>query len=570
MPPPDPGTWRWSYGVTVSPRAALTLERTLRSLQRAGFVAPRLFVDGGADCPDGFAVTARCEQIGAWSNWYLAAHELYQRDPHATAFAMFQDDIMLGRNLRAFLEHVPWPEAGYLNLYTASENGRGAGWFHPPLNSRGALGLVFNNATMRTMLTSSLLLAHRITDLGFKKIDVAVTTALADAGISEFVHDPSLIEHQGPDVADVPANNSTLGHDYDAVSASFPGEYFDCLSLLDDRPRGVVTGQQPRVGLIGFNTATGIGSCNRDLASHLPIRRWIIVKHPRFPTLEAPADIPSVVVSPEEGSRALEALCREIDVLISVETEFVSQQSAIAHRAGVSAVCVPMIEWLPSEGWPDLIDVFLCPTHDAFATLNAERSGRCRDFPWPIDVDHFTFRQRTICDKFLFVNGHGGHNGRKGGDVVRRAAAMAPEASIVVYDQTGSPWPTNCDVRGEAPSREALYQDAAVLLLPARFNGIGLEQLEGMAAGLPVIATDAAPMNESPCLALIRCREVSAERGKRPREILVHHPDPVHLAELLCRWRGRDIRPQSLDARRFAESRSWESAWERLLSAIGS
>ena len=149
MPPPDPGTWRWSYGVTVSPRAALTLERTLRSLQRAGFVAPRLFVDGGVDCPDGFAVTARREQIGAWSNWYLAAHELYQRDPHATAFAMFQDDIMLGRNLRAFLEHVPWPEAGYLNLYTASENGRGAGWFHPPLNSRGALGLVFNNATMR-------------------------------------------------------------------------------------------------------------------------------------------------------------------------------------------------------------------------------------------------------------------------------------------------------------------------------------------------------------------------------------------------------------------------------------
>ncbi len=130
--PPVPGTWCWAYGVTVAPRRIPTLGRTLESLLQAGFPEPHLFVDGDADFPSDYSVTRRDPKIGAWPNWILAAHELYQREPLATAYAIFQDDILLAKQVRQFLERIEWPGDGYFNLYTSHQNGRGEAWFRAP------------------------------------------------------------------------------------------------------------------------------------------------------------------------------------------------------------------------------------------------------------------------------------------------------------------------------------------------------------------------------------------------------------------------------------------------------
>ncbi|MCH7726401.1 MAG: glycosyltransferase, partial [Planctomycetes bacterium] len=131
-------------------------------------------------------------------------------------------------------------------------------------------------------------------------------------------------------------------------------------------------------------------------------------------------------------------------------------------------------------------------------------------------------------------------------------------------------WPANCEVRGAAPTREALYQDGDVLLFPARFNGIGLEQLEAMASGMPVIATDAPPMNESPCLDIIRIASQQVAQRRRARPILEYTPSASHLAKLLRTWHGHTITEHSRTARRFAESRSWQQATNRFMEAITS
>jgi len=568
---PALGTWRWAYGVTVTSRPTSTLQRSLDSLRKAGFPSPHIFADGKVDVPSDLVVTRREHQSGAWPNWILSAHELYQRDPHATAYALFQDDILLTRNVATFLENTHWPDDGYLNLYTATQNGRGEEWFRAVEPGKGALALVFSNSVFRKLLTSSTTLDHRKGANGHKRIDVAVSNALAESGIVEFVHDPSLVQHQVPKtVVDVPYRNSTLGHNYGAHAPSFPEEHFDCMTLIPTPQRRVVTKKTPRIGLVGYNTASGIGSCNRDICAHLPIDHWLIVRHPTYPTLEQPSGINVDLCADRESQSELVDLCQNIDILLTVETEFIRNQSQIARRLGVVTVCVPMIEWLPKHGWPQLIDTFLCPTRESFAQVNAEHPGRCHEFLWPVDTHSFAFRERTKCERFVFINGHGGHSSRKGGDVVRRALSLAPDIHLIVYDQTNTIWPDGCDVRAEAPTREALYRDGDVLIFPARFNGIGLEQLEAMASGLPVIATDAAPMSESVCLDLIRCDSSRVAQSSRPRTIPIHEPDSSHLAELLRKWHCRDVSESSHAARAFAELRSWTTASDVFMAAIKS
>ena len=231
----------------------------------------------------------------------------------------------------------------------------------------------------------------------------------------------------------------------------------------------------------------------------------------------------------------------------------------IARSCGAKSICIPMLEWLPLGGWTKEVDAFLCPTAHTHAQVVREHPARTRLFPWPVDTQRFSFRPRTTCRRFLFINGHGGHSRRKGGDVVREAVRISGQPPILVYDQTGAAWPRSCQVLGEAASAEQLYGEGDVLLLPARFNGIGLEQLEALACGFPVIATDFAPMNESPCLAKIACA-TREEAGRRPRRIELAEPDAASLAAQMNHWLGRDIRQASAEAREFAESRCWARA----------
>ncbi len=234
---------KWSYGVTTVPeRRTSHLPHTLASLKKAGFDRPRLFVDGASDPArwrdlDVEDVVVRGkESIRAWGNWFLALVELYVRFPHYDRFAIFQDDFVTVQNLRGYLDAVPFPEKGYLNLYTFPSNQRKAeaekakGWFLSNQNGRGAVGLVFSQAGVQELL-SSRHLAERPTDVdrGHLCIDGGIVTAMKKAGWQEWVHNPSLIQHTGL--------YTTLGptHPPQKLSESFPGEGFDAMDLLKNK-----------------------------------------------------------------------------------------------------------------------------------------------------------------------------------------------------------------------------------------------------------------------------------------------------------------------------------------------
>lgn len=285
----------WAYGVTTVPsRFENLLPRTLASLEQAGFPQPRLFVDGGQSMPahlSGYEATFHDPKVNVFGNWALAAWELYLRNPSAQRYAIFQDDFVTYRNLRQYLESCPYPETGYLNLYTFPHNmdrgytrqewldlyqlerrrddledaiqhgkvpmddrlvlqklqressklredlkarsvlpTRTEGWYLSDQFGKGAVALVFSNEALRVLLRQKHFV-DRPTDAhrGWRAVDGGIVTAMQKAGWQEYVHNPSLVQHTG--------TVSAMGNKTHLQANTFRGETFDARELVCEKKK---------------------------------------------------------------------------------------------------------------------------------------------------------------------------------------------------------------------------------------------------------------------------------------------------------------------------------------------
>jgi hypothetical protein len=168
VPPPErrngPRVKNWAVGVTTAPRRRPTLETCLDSIIRAGWDAPRLFLDGSTLLPSRYqrlSVTWREDGVGAWPAWYLGLAELVLQQPHADAYVLLQDDVILydRESLRAYLEDALWPGdlTGIVSLfYTGLDPA--PGWRSSPAQWHwGAQGFIFPPAVARALLCDPLL-----------------------------------------------------------------------------------------------------------------------------------------------------------------------------------------------------------------------------------------------------------------------------------------------------------------------------------------------------------------------------------------------------------------------------
>ena len=211
---------RWAVGVTTVRERSESLMRTLQSLAAAGFAEVRVYEDS--------------ERLGCVANWWLTACQLLVRS--ADRYAIFQDDVVCVRGLRAYLEAQRLESRTYWNLYASPPSrqkgesqtwppSKQCGWFPSSQCCRGALALVFDRAGLETAVFSQ----HMRSALTYRTAaDAAVCESLSrGAGYLELIHSPSLVQHM-----DEP---STVGH-ASLRSLDFPGEDFDAMGLLyDDR-----------------------------------------------------------------------------------------------------------------------------------------------------------------------------------------------------------------------------------------------------------------------------------------------------------------------------------------------
>lgn len=230
--------YSYAYGVTTVPsRRDDLLPQTLVSLKQAGFDTPRLFVDGDSNTDSwrsefGLEVTSHYPKIRTFGNWVLSLAELYIRDAWAERFCIFQDDFTTYKNLRQYLDTFDSPANGYWNLYTVPNNEKRAPttkpvWYTSDQRGKGALALIFSRDIVVTLLTSLHMVVRPKDKLrGWRAVDGGIVTALNKAGIKEYVHSPTLVQHTG--------HISTMDNIQFPIPTTYRGRNFDALDLLKE------------------------------------------------------------------------------------------------------------------------------------------------------------------------------------------------------------------------------------------------------------------------------------------------------------------------------------------------
>jgi hypothetical protein len=217
----------WAYGITTVPeRVSNLLPQTIASLAAAGFNRPVLFVDGHIPGYDDLEVVCH-PNVGQLRNWMHALFYLFATKD-ADRYAIFEDDVLVCRQLREYLERCP-PGKVYWNLITLDENRAFTqdvpGWHESNQLGRSACGLVFDRSTVDCLLRMERFV--RGPGNGETMSDAVVIATLKSLGYKELVHYPSLLQHVGLE--------STLGNSFGHVSG-FLGEEYDLLSMPAPKP----------------------------------------------------------------------------------------------------------------------------------------------------------------------------------------------------------------------------------------------------------------------------------------------------------------------------------------------
>jgi hypothetical protein len=234
-------------GMTTHPRNPSTLEQSLYSVKHAGFNSLYLFSDGYTNPPiiNGLKITTiqRETPIGCYGNWLASMVELWTRHPEASYYVFVQDDVVLSKNVKQYLERMTLPSTGFMSLYAAHKReGTKTGFHMLPreLSGMGAHCYVFTPQALHKLLANPFFINHRYGKTkingrylkGHKHIDSAISRSFYAIGEGEWSHHPSLAQHIG--------ETSTLGHGSltrKRTSKSFKGETFDALSLLPPIPK---------------------------------------------------------------------------------------------------------------------------------------------------------------------------------------------------------------------------------------------------------------------------------------------------------------------------------------------
>ena len=271
---PDLG---WAVGVITAPRAVPTLHLTLRGLDAAGFGPVRIFAEPGSWLPPEAGrhrVDIHPGRLGNFANFYNSLATLYRDNPGARVHRPVPGRRRRRRGLKAWCEAELWPlGAGLVSLFTPRAHaGDRPGWrLRSPGYYRvyGGQALAFRRDVLEGFLADP----HALREVrsGRKADDAVLAAWAARPGTPIAYHTPSLVQHIGM-VSSLFVQGPDRRVFADAVAS------VDRIASWSPPPRS-----RGRVGLVGWNTQTGLGYQNHDLARHLGVDRWLVPPHPYCP-----------------------------------------------------------------------------------------------------------------------------------------------------------------------------------------------------------------------------------------------------------------------------------------------
>lgn len=323
-----------------------------------------------------------------------------------------------------------------------------------------------------------------------------------------------------------------------------------------------------KVAILSYtNLNSGVGVIAHGLLRRLPADSFLSVRGAKGQDHWTDRQVNITIPRPP----LLEQFIRRFtpDVLLSVETNFDNGRYVFdtCRRRGIRTATIIMQEsYNPGRTSSGL---YLCPTRIAYDRVDVPNKAY---FEWPIELEPFPFELRTRAHRFLHVMGYGAmHNRRQTREAVAGfIEANIPDSSLTVhclqdwraeYGRLEDPRVTYR--RKLFPNRQDVYTGFDVLIQPSSYEGLGLPILEAQACGMPVITTDAAPMNEHILDAgdLVPVNKVVAleTRGACPTRVncAQHLVTAEGVAAAIRHMSAGDIKAKSHRSREYAETRAW-------------
>lgn len=230
-----------------------------------------------------------------------------------------------------------------------------------------------------------------------------------------------------------------------------------------------------------------------------------------------------------------------------------------------------------------LYDAVLCSTKRTYELVK----DACRAFyiGWGVDTELFHLPLNEPEHTFFHNAGWLGINYRKMTPAVIAAfdavSKVMPEVSLFVHSQVKMEFlpPVVVDMitnnrrityHIETVPAPGLYHKGKILVFPSKLEGLGLPLFEGLSCGLPVIATNAPPMNEfikdgfNGILVDVAFQATRNDNIAFPEEVVSMTDLAVKMAKMAD---DEDLlRKTSTNARRYAEN---ELAFSKLSKRIG-
>ena len=257
------------------------------------------------------------------------------------------------------------------------------------------------------------------------------------------------------------------------------------------------------------------------------------------------------------------------DTLLSVETMFDCGHlvyDVCAERHISTATVIMHESYNPGR---TCLGLYLCPTQVCYARVEEPNKAY---FELPIELEHFPPTIRTQALRFLHIMGYGAaYNRRQTREVVAGfLEANLPGATLTVHclqdwrKEYGDRQDPRVTYRRQLmPLRRTVYRTFDALIQPESYAGFGLPLLEAQACGMPVITTNAPPMNEQAHDpdALVPVDQVARlqTRSDSPTAVNTNQylVTPEGVSGTIRRLAAGDIRAKSIRARRYAETRAW-------------